>query len=57
LFSFSYFRADAIEIERLQNKARQFTRQKAEIEHAEERQAHDGQLISYIKLLFQKFIF
>jgi hypothetical protein len=57
LFSFSYFRADAIEIERLEKEARQLTLQKAELEHAEKRQTHDGQFIYSIKLIIQKFIF
>lgn len=39
---FSPFRQAANEIERLQKEAREFTRRKAEEEHAEEAQAHDG---------------
>ena len=39
---FSPFRQAANEIERLQKEAREFTRRKAEEEHAEEVQAHDG---------------
>jgi hypothetical protein len=49
LFSFLYFRADTIEIERLQEEARQLTRRKAEVEHAEAKQTHDGQEIPSIK--------
>ena len=39
---FSPFRQTTNEIERLQKEAREFTRRKAEEEHAEEIQAHDG---------------
>lgn len=42
---FSPFRQAANEIERLQKEAREFTRRKAEEEHAEEAQAHDGKNI------------
>lgn len=44
-FGFSSFRLAANEIERLQKEARELTRRKAEQEHAEEIQAHDGKLI------------
>ncbi len=43
-FGFSSFRLDANEIERLQKEARELTRRKAEEEHAEEIEAHDGKL-------------
>jgi hypothetical protein len=42
---FSSFRLAANEIERLQKEARELTRRKAEEEHAEEIEAHDGILI------------
>lgn len=44
----SPFRQAGNEIERLQKEAREFTRRKAEEEHAEEIQAHDGnELLDY----------
>jgi hypothetical protein len=50
---FSYFRADDIEIERLQIEARR----SAEVEHAEQREAHDGQFIYYKKLIIENLFF
>jgi hypothetical protein len=46
-FGFSAFRLAANEIERLQREARELARRKAEEEHAEEIEAHDGILIDY----------
>ncbi len=45
VFDFVLFRADAIEIERLQKQARQLTRRQAEVEHAEEKEANDGKFL------------
>jgi len=41
-FGFSDFRLAANEIERLQREARELARRKAEEEHAEELEAHNG---------------
>ncbi len=46
---FSYFRADAIELERLKEEAKNLTRRKTEAEHAEERQVREGKLIDHTK--------
>ncbi len=50
---FSSFRVAANEIERLQKEARELTRRKAEEEHAEEIQAHDGKLIDYLATIIR----
>ncbi len=45
---FSSFRLAANELERLRKEARELTRRKAEEQHAEEIEAHDGKLIDSI---------
>lgn len=42
---FSSFRLAANELERLRKETREFTRRKAQEQHAEEAEAHDGKLI------------
>jgi hypothetical protein len=54
LFRFSYFRANDIELERLQIEASQLIRRSAEVE---QREAHDGQLIYYKKLIIENLFF
>jgi hypothetical protein len=56
-FGFSSFRLAANEIERLQKEARELTRRKAEEEHAEKIEAHDGKSIDSIHMIVLKVLF
>ncbi len=57
IYIFIYFRADAIEIERLQKQAQQLTRRQVEVEHAEEKQAKDGRFIHHGIIIVSEVIF
>ena len=56
-FGFCSFRHAANEIERLQKEARELARRKAEEEHAEELQAHDGKSIYFTQTIIIRVFF